>query len=91
MSGTTYIEWLDWKPCILRSIYKLGMHKTLPLGKLNELGKKADVTLGDYLMTLGIAELGPNSTISLTHFGTKLYSKLNELEDIFIQGIEDVA
>lgn len=91
MSPTNYIEWLDWKPCILRSIYKLGKAKSMPLGKLNELGRKADVTLGDYLMTLGIAELGPNSMVSLTYFGNKLYSKLSELEDIFVQGIEDVA
>lgn len=91
MSGTTYLEWLDWNPCILRSIYKLGKRKIMTLDQLNALGRDTGQKVGDYLISIGIAELGPESSVKLTAFGGQLFSKIQELEDIFVQGIEDVA
>lgn len=90
MSGTTYLEWLDWNPCILRTIYKLGKQNSMPLAKLNALGKDSGEKIGDYLVSIGIAELDPKSVVKLTPFGEKLYGKILELEGIFVQGIEDV-
>lgn len=91
MSSTTYLEWLDWNPCILRTIFKLGKENSMPLTKLNALGKDSSQRIGSYLVSIGIAEMGLESMVNLTHFGRQLYSKILELEDIFVQGIEDVA
>lgn len=91
MSSTTYLEWLDWNPCILRSIHNLGKQKAMPIDKLNALNRSTKEKIGDYLVSIGIAELGQNSVVKLTPFGSKLYSKVLELEDVFVQGIEDVA
>lgn len=90
MSGTTYLEWLDWNPCILRTIYKLGKENAMPLAKLNALGRDSGQKIGSYLVSIGIAEMGLESQVNLTSFGKQLYSKILELEGIFIQGIEDV-
>lgn len=91
MTGNTYLEWLDWNPCILRSIYTLGKQKSMKLDKLNALSRSTDHKVGDYLVSIGIADMSQDSLVKLTHFGEKVYSKILELEGVFIQGIEDVA
>lgn len=91
MSGTTYLEWLDWNPCILRSIFTLGKQNLMNLDKLNALGKKTNEKLGDYLVSIGIAELGPGEVVKLTPFGKLLYGKVMELEQLFVDNIEDIA
>ncbi len=90
MAGNSYLEWLDWNPCILRSIYALGKEKMMKLDKLNSYGKKTKEKIGDYLISIGIAELGPGDVAKLTPFGTLLYDKILELEQIFVENIEDV-
>lgn len=90
MSSTTYLEWLDWNPCIIRSIYVLGKENIMKLERLNSYGKKTKEKIGDYLVSIGIAELGPGDVAKLTHFGRLLYEKILELEQIFIENIEDV-
>ena len=90
MAGNSYLEWLDWNPCILRSIYALGKEKMMKLDKLNSYGKKTKEKIGDYLISIGIAELGPGDVAKLTAFGTLLYDKILELEQIFVANIEDV-
>lgn len=90
MSSSTYLEWLDWNPCILRSIYLLGKENLMKLEKLNSYGKKTKEKIGDYLVSIGIAELGPGNVAKLTPFGRLLYEKILELEQIFVENIEDV-
>ncbi len=90
MGSNTYLEWLDWNPCILRSINKVGREEQIKLDKLNSYGKKTNEKIGDYLISIGIAELIPENFVRLTYFGRLLYSKILELEQIFIENIEAV-
>ena len=89
-SNSTYLEWLVWNPCILRSIYALGKENFMKIEKLNTYGKKTKEKIGDYLVSIGIAELGPGEIVKLTSFGRLLYDKILELEQIFVENIEDV-
>lgn len=90
MSSNTYLEWLDWNPCILRSIYFVGKENMMKLDKLNAYGKKTNQKIGDYLVSIGIAELPPGNVVKLTPFGRLLYEKILELEQIFIENVEAV-
>lgn len=91
MTGSTYLEWLDWNPCILRSIHTLGKQSIMKRDKLNALGRQTNEKIGDYLISIGIAELGPGDITKLTPFGKLLYAKVQELEQLFVENIEDVA
>ena len=81
--GKDYIEWLDWKPGILRAIFELGTY-----GKVNCNDLKTDVgttkdSITEYLVSMNIAEFRHDGTLTLSEFGNELFRKLQDINYLF--------
>lgn len=83
-----YLEWLDWKPGILRAIYELGAYGEVNWEDIkSHLGISRD-TITDFLISMNIAEFNTTNHIILSEFGEELYKKLQEINYLFAKYID---
>ncbi len=78
-----YLEWLDWKPGILRAVYELGKNGKINWADISAKTGSSRESISDYLVSMNIAEYGDDGALSLSTFGTELYEKLEEINYLF--------
>ncbi|HLH85539.1 MAG TPA: hypothetical protein VKU79_01580 [Thermoplasmataceae archaeon] len=84
-----YLEWLDWKPGILRAIFELGSSGEIILENMKASGREEIISeISEYLIGMNIFEYDPEKKLQLSQFGRDLYNKLLEINYLFTQYVE---
>ncbi|MEM3676289.1 MAG: hypothetical protein QXV22_04440 [Thermoplasmataceae archaeon] len=84
-----YLEWLDWKPGILRAIFELGSLGEIHLNNIDAPDRhKLIEDITEYLVGMNIFEYNSEKSLQLSQFGADLYNKLLEINYLFTQYVE---
>ncbi|MCL4480380.1 MAG: hypothetical protein M1113_02705 [Candidatus Thermoplasmatota archaeon] len=83
-----YLEWLDWKPGILRAVYELGRNGIVNWDDISQKTGSSRDTITDYLVSMNIAEYSDDGSLKISQFGRELYEKLEDINYLFSKYID---